>query len=41
MEHRDAILAATLGDPAVIVATANLGHLARFVSAELWPNITP
>jgi hypothetical protein len=33
--------AATLGEPGVIVATANLGHLTRFVSAELWPNIIP
>ena len=40
----DAILAAqaaTLGDPNVIVATANVGHLARFVPAKLWQNIVP
>lgn len=40
----DVILAAqadTLGEPNTIVATANLGHLSRFVRAELWPNITP
>jgi len=40
----DVILAAqatTLGDPGVMVATANVGHLARFVSAELWQKITP
>jgi hypothetical protein len=40
----DAILAAqaaTIGDPTVIVATANVGYLARFVRAELWQNIVP
>ncbi len=39
----DMILAAqalTLGAPAV-VATTNVGHLARFVSAELWQNVHP
>ena len=39
----DVILAAqavTLGDPAVLVATSNVGHLARFVPADLWQNIT-
>jgi predicted nucleic acid-binding protein len=38
----DVILAAqalTLGIPDIIVATANIGHLARFVPAELWQNI--
>ena len=40
----DVILAAqavTFGDPNVIVATANVGHLSRFVAAELWQNIVP
>jgi predicted nucleic acid-binding protein len=40
----DMILAAqalTLGAPAVVVATTNAGHLARFVSAELWQNVRP
>lgn len=40
----DVILAAqavTLGDPTAVVATANVGHLARFVRAELWQNIVP
>jgi predicted nucleic acid-binding protein len=40
----DAILAAqavTLGEPNVLVATTNVGHLARFVAADLWSNITP
>jgi predicted nucleic acid-binding protein len=40
----DVILAAqavTLGDPQVVVATGNVGHLTRLVPAELWHNITP
>ena len=40
----DMILAAqalTLGTPAVVIATTNVGHLSRFVSAELWYNIHP
>jgi predicted nucleic acid-binding protein len=40
----DMILAAqalTLGTPAVVIATTNVGHLSRFVPAELWQNITP
>jgi predicted nucleic acid-binding protein len=40
----DMILAAqalTLGAPQVVVATSNVGHLARFVPAEPWQNITP
>lgn len=42
----DVILAAqalTLGVPAgdLIVATSNVAHLARFVPADLWSNITP
>jgi predicted nucleic acid-binding protein len=40
----DVILAAqalTLGVPQVVVATANIGHLARYVPAELWSNIAP
>jgi predicted nucleic acid-binding protein len=39
----DVILAAqavTLGAAAVVVATTNVGHLSRFVPAELWQNIT-
>ncbi len=38
----DAILAAqalTLAETAVIVATTNVGHLSRFVPADLWQNI--
>jgi predicted nucleic acid-binding protein len=38
----DVILAAqasTMGEPGVIIATANVGHLARFVTAEEWRNI--
>ncbi|HQU45582.1 MAG: nuclease [Deltaproteobacteria bacterium 21-66-5] len=30
----------TIGLP-FIIATTNVGHLARFVSADLWQNITP
>ena len=42
----DVILAAqalTLGVPAgdLIVATSNVGHLSRFVPADLWSNIQP
>jgi predicted nucleic acid-binding protein len=40
----DMILAAqalTLAVPAVVVATTNVGHLSRFVPAELWQNIAP
>ena len=31
--------ALTLGVADVIIATTNVGHLARFAPAELWPNI--
>lgn len=40
----DVILAAqamTLAVPDVVVATTNVGHLSRFVVAELWQNIAP
>ena len=40
----DMILAAqalTLNAPAAVIATTNVGHLAHFVAAELWRNITP
>lgn len=40
----DMILAAqalALGVPNVIVATTNVGHLSRFVPADLWQNIPP
>jgi predicted nucleic acid-binding protein len=39
----DVILAAqavTLGAPAVVIATTNVGHLSRFAPAELWQNVT-
>ena len=39
----DVILAAQavlLGAPRLIVATTNVGHLSRFVAADLWQNIT-
>ena len=39
----DVILAAqavTLGVADVVIATTNVGHLARFASAALWPDIT-
>jgi predicted nucleic acid-binding protein len=32
--------AMTLGVPNVVIATTNVGHLSRFVAAELWQNIT-
>jgi predicted nucleic acid-binding protein len=31
--------AMTLGVTDVVIATTNVGHLARFAPAELWPNI--
>jgi predicted nucleic acid-binding protein len=40
----DMILAAqalTLGEPDVVIATTNVGHLTRFVPADLWQNISP
>jgi len=40
----DVILAAqvlTLGAPNVVVATTNMGHLARYAPAELWQSILP
>jgi predicted nucleic acid-binding protein len=42
----DVILAAqalTSGRPPsdIVIATTNVGHLARFVAADLWQNITP
>jgi hypothetical protein len=40
----DMILAAqamTLNVLDVVIATTNVGHLSRFVRADLWQNITP
>ena len=40
----DVILAAqalTLGEPAIIVATGNVRHIARYVPADAWTNIVP
>lgn len=34
-------LAESLRDPTAVIATTNVGHLARFFSAELWTNIVP
>ncbi len=33
--------AVTLAVPDLVIATTNVGHLAKFVLAELWQNITP
>lgn len=33
--------AITIGVPDVVIATTNVGHLSRFVKAELWQNIAP
>jgi predicted nucleic acid-binding protein len=33
--------AMTLGVPEVVIATTNLGHLSRFIAADLWQNIAP
>ncbi|MEA5619217.1 PIN domain-containing protein [Cronbergia sp. UHCC 0137] len=32
--------AITLGVPDVVIATTNIGHLSRFIKAELWQNIS-
>ncbi len=40
----DMILAAqalTLGNSDVVIATTNVGHLSRFVPAELWQHVSP
>jgi len=31
--------AITLGTPDVVIATTNVGHLSRFISADLWQNV--
>jgi hypothetical protein len=31
----------TLSIPDVIIATTNVGHLSRFIQADLWQNIIP
>jgi predicted nucleic acid-binding protein len=33
--------AMTLSASDIVIATTNVGHLSRFVAAELWQNITP
>jgi hypothetical protein len=33
--------AVTFGVPDIVIATTNVGHLSRFVAAELWQSITP
>lgn len=33
--------AITLGESDVVIATTNVGHLSRFIAAELWQNIAP
>ena len=33
--------AESLNDPHAIIATSNVGHLARFFPAEVWSNIAP
>lgn len=33
--------AMSLAIPDVVIATTNVGHLSRFMAAELWQNITP
>jgi predicted nucleic acid-binding protein len=32
--------AITLGVPDVVIATTNIGHLSRFIKADLWQNIS-
>lgn len=33
--------AMTFGVPDVVIATTNVGHLSRFIAAELWQNVAP
>ena len=33
--------AKTLGDSNVVIVTTNLGHLSRFITADLWQHILP
>ncbi|GAB4177933.1 MAG: hypothetical protein Fur006_09980 [Coleofasciculaceae cyanobacterium] len=33
--------AMTLGASDVVIATTNVGHLSRFIAAELWQNVAP
>jgi predicted nucleic acid-binding protein len=33
--------ALTLGVPDVVITTKNVGHLSRFITAELWRNVAP
>ena len=33
--------AITLGFPDIVIATTNVGHLSRFITAELWQNVVP
>jgi predicted nucleic acid-binding protein len=33
--------AATMGVSNIVIATTNVGHLSRFVAAELWQDIAP
>lgn len=33
--------AMTLGVPDIVIATTNVGHLSRFIVAELWQNVAP
>jgi hypothetical protein len=33
--------AITLGVPDIVIATTNVGHLSRFIAAELWQNVAP
>lgn len=33
--------AITLGIPDIVIVTTNVGHLSRFIAAELWQNVAP
>ncbi|MDB9527567.1 hypothetical protein PN498_16330 [Oscillatoria sp. CS-180] len=33
--------AKTLGNSDTVIATTNVGHLSRFIAADLWQNILP
>ena len=35
------LMGQSLNDPDTIIATTNVGHLARFFPADVWSNVAP